>query len=84
MFHWIAHHLGTDNLSGGYYGFWSGFGSDISELAIVGGLISLARTHNCHVKGCWRIGKHPTADGLYKFCSLHHPDVPDKVTGPKT
>ena len=35
------------------YNFWSGFGSDIGELAIVG---ALYRHVNCHEKGCWRLG----------------------------
>ena len=76
MWHWLSHHLGMDNASGGYYLFWSGFGSDITEFALVGGLVGVARAHNCHVKGCWRIGKHP--HGLYKLCSRHHPEVPDR------
>ncbi|HEY1282626.1 MAG TPA: hypothetical protein VGF22_23290, partial [Acidimicrobiales bacterium] len=26
---WLAVHTGTDDLSGPWYGFWSGFGSDL-------------------------------------------------------
>lgn len=74
LWHWIFHVAGVDNLSGPWYGFWSGLGSDISEFALVGGGIALARAHTCHVQGCWRWGKHPA--GIYKFCAKHHPDIP--------
>lgn len=40
---WFLHFIGANNLSGPAYGFWSGFGSDIGELAIVGGLIGMIR-----------------------------------------
>ena len=48
----LVHILGMDDLSGRWYGFWSGFGSDIGELGIIGGLVGLLRHKNCHVKGC--------------------------------
>jgi hypothetical protein len=35
----------------------------------------LFRKHNCHVRGCWRIGHHPL--GPYLLCRKHHPDIPD-------
>lgn len=63
----LAHILGIDNVSGYWYGFWSGFGSDIGELAIV-------RRHNCHVKGCPRVGRHPIAGTTWTVCRKHHPD----------
>jgi hypothetical protein len=34
--HWLAVHTGTVNEPGPYYGFWSGFGSDIAEFGIIG------------------------------------------------
>ena len=36
---WFLHIIGSDNVSGPWYGFWSGFGSDIGELVLLGGLI---------------------------------------------
>lgn len=69
---WLAHILGIDNLSGPWYGFWSGVGSDLSELAMVGALLGLLRKHNCHIHGCWRIGRHP--HGRYVLCAKHHPE----------
>jgi len=74
MWWWILHVTGVDNVSGPWYGFWSGFGSDLGEIAIVGGLISIYRRHNCHVKGCWRIGKYSVEGTGYVVCRHHHPD----------
>jgi hypothetical protein len=70
---WLPHILGIDNLSGRWYGFWSGIGSDLGELAIVGGLVTLVRHRNCEVHHCWRLGRHPT-DGGHMVCRKHHPD----------
>jgi len=72
---WLLHVLGVDNVSGRWYGFWSGFGSDIGELAIVGGLLALVRKHNCEVHGCWRLGRHATAGG-HLVCRRHNPAGP--------
>lgn len=70
----LMHVLGVDDVSGPWYGFWSGIGSDLSELA---GLLTVAwlfwRRHNCHVHRCWRIGRHPVAGTGYVVCARHHP-----------
>lgn len=82
FWHWIEVHTGTVNEPGPYYGFWSGFGSDIGELAIIGGLVHVARDHNCHVKGCWSIRSHPVEGTTHRVCRRHHPamsDVPPTV-----
>ena len=34
--YWLQVHTGAINESGLYYGFWSGFGSDIEEFSILG------------------------------------------------
>ena len=72
--HWLSHFLGLDNLSGPYYGFWSGFGSDLSELAIAGGLYGVLRKYNCHVRRCWRSGRHPVEGTTFTVCRHHHPE----------
>jgi hypothetical protein len=76
--HWLQVHTGTINEPGPYYGFWSGFGSDIEELGILGaiatGIYQLVKKYNCHEPGCWRIGQHPAADGQFNLCYRHHPD----------
>lgn len=72
--HWLNHVLGLDNGSGGWYLLWSGFGANFGELAIVGSLIAGVRHHNCHVRKCWRVGRHPVAGTAFVVCRRHHPD----------
>lgn len=72
-FHWFQVHTGTINESGPYYGFWSGFGSDLGEATIVVGIIATWRHHNCHVKGCARLGRQVPGTP-YLACPKHHPD----------
>ncbi len=62
------------------YQFWSGIGSDIGEVAILGGVITLARHVNCHVKGCWRLGGHAVEGTPFRTCRKHHPNIPKSVT----
>lgn len=73
---WIEFHTGTVNESGPYYGFFSGFGSDLGEIALIGGLIAIYRKHNCHVKGCFRIAKHSVEGTPFITCKKHHPNMP--------
>ena len=80
--HWLQIHTGTVNEPGPYYGFWSGFGSDLEEFGILGAIAaaiySLFKKYNCHEPGCWRIGNHPAADGQFNLCYRHHPDFQGK------
>jgi hypothetical protein len=65
---WFYVYLGLSG-TGPYYAFWSGFGSDIGEFAIV---IALLKTVNCHEKGCWKLGL------LYKghvVCHQHRENI---------
>lgn len=59
------------------YNFWSGFGSDIGEVTIIGLALGAIRHINCHAKGCWRPGKHLVDGTPFKVCAKHHPKVPD-------
>ena len=78
---WIAHILGLDDGSGRWYLFWSGFGSDISELAIFAALFGIIRRHNCHARRCWRVGRFPIEGTGHVVCRRHHPDDhPEPVT----
>lgn len=70
MGHLLAHMLGIDNEAGRFYAFWSGFGSDIGELALIGAVLGMFRKHNCHSPGCWRIGRH-LVNGS-PWCNKHH------------
>jgi hypothetical protein len=76
--HWLAVHTGTINEAGPYYGFWSGFGSDLAEFSILGAIATaayqLVKKYNCHEPGCWRVGTHPAAGGQFLLCYHHHPD----------
>jgi hypothetical protein len=80
--HWLALHTGTDNEAGPFYGFFSGFGSDLGEVTIVGGLLAIYKKHNCHTRWCWRFGHHDftdTATGVtYRLCRRCHPAHPGK------
>lgn len=55
------------------YNFWSGFGSDVTELGII---FALVRHLNCHEKGCWRIGHHVNGTMV---CHLHRKDTTNAV-----
>ena len=76
--HWFQVHTGIINESGPYYGFWSGFGSDITEFGVLGavgaGVYQLFKKYNCHEPACWRVGQHSAADGQFLLCYRHHPD----------
>lgn len=52
---WLEVHTGTVNESGPFYGFFSGFGSDLSEIVLIAGAFTLYRHHNCAVPRCPRI-----------------------------
>lgn len=75
FWNWFLTVTGSNNTSGVWYGFWSGFGSDLGEVAIIGAGIGIFRKHNCHVQGCWRIGKHPVEGTPYIVCRKHHPGI---------
>jgi hypothetical protein len=83
--HWLQVHLGIIDEAGPYYGFWSGFGSDLAELSILGAIgtavYQQVRKFNCHQPGCWRIGNHPAAGGQFMLCYRHHPDYQGRPPG---
>jgi hypothetical protein len=60
-------------LVGRGYQFWSGIGSDLGEVAIIGGVLAVVRRHNCHVKGCPKLIWRRTAAGD-SVCRHHHPE----------
>lgn len=65
---WLFHPL-----SGNGYQFWSGIGSDFSELPLLGAIALAYFHHNCHVKGCPRWGKHKVNGSPY--CAKHKDSV---------
>lgn len=74
MWQWILHVTGIDNPAGPFYAFWSGIGSDLGEATIILAALSFWWRHTCHVKGCWRVGRHPVDGTAYVVCKKHHPD----------
>jgi hypothetical protein len=70
IIHWFFIHTGTYNESGPYYGFFSGFGSDIGEVTLIALAVGGIRHLNCGHKGCWRPGRHTTKNG-HKLCKKH-------------
>ena len=76
MLHWLWVYTGIDG-TGPWYGFWSGFGSDIAEFGILAAIVThtwlFARAHNCSVPGCWHVSLRKTAAGDIA-CHKHHPE----------
>lgn len=59
MIHWLQTAFNTywlHPLHANGYQWWSGAGSDLGEVSIFGVVLVHFRHHNCHVKGCWRLG----------------------------
>ncbi len=56
------------------YNFISG---PLADITLLGGAYAIARRHNCHVKGCWRIARAVVPGTGYIVCRKHHPhDAP--------
>jgi hypothetical protein len=54
IWEWILNFTGVNyqqnNFATHMYNFWSGFGGDITEFAIIGTLITIYRHHTNHIK----------------------------------
>ena len=61
------------------YNWWSGAGSDIGELAILGALLHGYKHINCSTAWCPRIGHHKVEGTPFTTCRKHHPTIPDKA-----
>ena len=76
MLHWLSHFFGLDNLSGPFYGFWSGIGSDLDAYIRDGIILLFAlKMWNCHEHGCWRVGHMTTVEDNghhFRRCKKHH------------
>lgn len=72
--HWLAIHAGIivpgASPNSQYLNFWQGVGADIPELALPFAVYAFLRKHDCHYKGCWRMGRH-VVDGS-PWCNKHH------------
>lgn len=73
--HGMAHFFGVDTQQSQNYDFVSGVGPMIiTALGYLGIVSTLLHHFNCHVTGCWNVGRFTVADGQYKVCRSHHPD----------
>ncbi len=45
----------------------------LADITLLGGAYAIYRRHNCHAKGCPRIGRHPVSGTDYIVCRKHHP-----------
>jgi hypothetical protein len=45
----------------------------VADITLLGGAYAIARRHNCHVKGCWRIARQQVPGTSYIVCRKHHP-----------
>jgi hypothetical protein len=75
--HWLwdawrafVHGTGIDAGPTWPYGFWSGFGSCITEFVIIG---AVWHKVNCGVKGCYRVGLRKVPGTEHVVCHRHHP-----------
>lgn len=80
--HWLVHFAGVDY--GAPYGRWVpyDFWSGIAGSFIIGVIVwtALWWFHGtCHASPwCFRFGRHPAADGTFKLCWKHHPDMGER------
>jgi hypothetical protein len=51
------------------YQLWSGLVPALTVLTLFGAVVGMYHVHNCHMDGCWRIGKHRVAGT--PWCSRH-------------
>lgn len=77
--HWLWIHFlqetGISSSSSRAYNAWSGFLSDVGEVALIGGLIHLARARNCSVTHCRKLHTFAVAGTPWRACKLHHPNI---------
>lgn len=69
----IGHFFGLDSVSDNQYATFSGAGSIFIPylLQVLTFVPIYFYHHNCHYKGCPRIGKHQHKH--FKYCRKHHP-----------
>ena len=53
------------------YNFISG---PLADITLLGAGYAILRRHNCHARGCWRIGRHQVLGTTYVVCRKHHPE----------
>jgi hypothetical protein len=71
VFDWLYHAARWTWHDPDGYNFISG---PLADITLLGGAYAILRHHNCHAKGCWRIGRHQVAGTTFVVCRKHHPD----------
>lgn len=61
------------------YQLWSGFLPALAIVSVFSGVTAHFRMINCHVHGCWRLGRFQMAGGQFKVCHRHS-HHPEKIT----
>jgi hypothetical protein len=71
IWHWFLNFTGTNIPTNGskWYNFWSGFGSDLGELVIIGAIIGWYKRNKC--VNCWRFSHHDVAKTHFRTCHKH-------------
>lgn len=73
---WLFWWMGSRDGTGAWYGFWSGLGGSLPDIALVAGLCGWYLNHTCHAHPlCLRWGKYEAAGGVFRLCRRHHPDL---------
>lgn len=62
-----------DTNSGRWATFLGAWPQTLEGVGAVAAGYALVRKHNCHVKGCPRLGRHPVDGTSYIVCQHHHP-----------
>jgi UDP-N-acetylmuramyl pentapeptide synthase len=76
--HWLLHIIGADNVSGTLYGFWSGFGSDIGEIALVGSIAEVGRrAARHHRERTAQAARHHSS--VLEQAAAHHKSLRDQA-----
>lgn len=83
VIHWAQAQFGFRQGDGDspHYLFWSGIGSDLAYLSIIGGAVIYYRKENCKKRWCPLLGHYELTDRdgiVRKLCWVHHPDVHKK------
>jgi hypothetical protein len=69
---WLYHTLVFTWQDPGGYNFVSG---PLPNITLIAAAVALMRHHNCHARGCWRLGRHPVDGTRYIVCRHHHPNA---------
>jgi hypothetical protein len=74
----VVHHLAFlwpwgDTNSNRWTTLLGGWPQTLEGIGALAAAYALLRKHNCHVKGCLRIGRHPVDGTNFITCHHHHP-----------